>query len=65
MIHDIYINFWSKRFPITLIKKFKARFFAWGDQKLESDNYFEIYATVVQCKNVILILILTVILDLK
>ena len=65
---DVIESTWAcniKRFPSSLIKKFKARFCAWGDQKLESDDYFEIYVPVIQCATVILILILVVILDLK
>jgi len=37
-----------KRFPDGLIKKFKARFCARGDQQLEGIDFFETYAPVVQ-----------------
>ena len=37
-----------KRYPDGLIKKFKARFCARGDQQLEGIDFFETYAPVVQ-----------------
>ena len=37
-----------KRYPDGLIKKFKARFCARGDQQLEGVDFFETYAPVVQ-----------------
>ena len=54
-----------KRFPDGLIKKFKARFCARGDQQLEGIDFFEIYAPVVQWTTVRLLLILEVLLKLK
>ena len=54
-----------KRFPDGLIKKFKARFCARGDQQLEGINFFETYAPVVQWTTVRLLLILKILLKLK
>jgi hypothetical protein len=54
-----------KRFPDGLIKKFKARFCARGDQQIEGVDFFETYAPVVQWTTVRLMLILEVLLDLK
>ena len=54
-----------KRYPSGLIKKFKARFCARGDQQLEGVDFFETYAPVVQWTTVRLMLILEVLLDLK
>jgi len=57
--------FKCKRFPDGLIKKFKARFCARGDQQLEGVDFFETYAPVVQWTTVRLMLILEVLLKLK
>ena len=57
--------FKCKRYPDGLIKKFKARFCARGDQQLEGIDFFETYAPVVQWTTVRLMLILEVLLDLK
>ena len=54
-----------KRFPDGLVKKFKARFCARGDQQIEGVDFFETYAPVVQWTTVRLMLILEVLLDLK
>ena len=54
-----------KRFPDGLIKKFKARFCARGDQQLEGIDFFETYAPVVQWTTVRLMLTLEVLLKLK
>ena len=54
-----------KRFPDGLVKKFKARFCAQGDQQLEGIDFFETYAPVVQWTTVRLLLILEVLLDMK
>ena len=54
-----------KRFPDGLIKKFKARFCARGDQQLEGIDFFETYAPVVQWTTVRLLLVLEVLLKLK
>ncbi len=40
--------FECKSYPDGLIKKFKARFCACGDQQLEGTDFFETYAPVVQ-----------------
>ena len=57
--------FKCKRYPDGLIKKFKARFCARGDQQVEGIDYFETYAPVVQWTTVRLMLILEVLLGLK
>ena len=54
-----------KRFPDGVIKKFKARFCARGDQQLEGVDFFETYAPVVQWSTVRLMLILEILLKLK
>ena len=54
-----------KRYPDGVVKKFKARFCARGDQQLEGVDFFETYAPVVQWTTVRLILILEVLLQLK
>ena len=54
-----------KRYPDGLIKKFKARFCARGDQQLEGVDFFETYAPVVQWTTVRLLLILEMLLGLK
>ena len=54
-----------KRFPGGLIKKFKARFCARGDQQLEGVDFFETYAPVVQRTTVRMVLILENLLKLK
>ena len=54
-----------KRYPDGLIKKFKARFCARGDQQIEGVDFFETYAPVVQWTTVRLMLILEVLLGLK
>ena len=54
-----------KRYPDGLIKKFKARFCARGDQQIEGIDFFETYASVVQWTTVRLMLILEVLLGLK
>ena len=37
-----------KRFPNGMVKKFKACFFAHGDQEIDGINFFETYAPIVQ-----------------
>ena len=54
-----------KRFPDGMIKKFKARFCARGDQQLEGVDFFETYAPVVQWTTVQMMLILEILLKLK
>ena len=54
-----------KRFPDGLIKKFKARFCARGDQQLEGIDFFETYAPVVQWTSVQMMLILEILMKLK
>ena len=48
-----------------LIKSFKARFCARGDQQLEGIDFFETYSPVVQWKTLWLMLILEVLLGFK
>ena len=65
---NVLASIWAfkiKRFPDGLIKKFKARFCARGDQQLEGINFFKTYAPVVQWTTVWLLLILEVLLKLK
>ena len=65
---NVLASIWAfkiKRFPDGLIKKFKARFCARGDQQLEGIDFFETYAPVVQWTTVRLLLILEVLLKLK
>ncbi len=57
--------FKCKRFPNGTVKKFKACFCACGDQQLEWIDFFETYATVVQCTTVCLMIILENLLGLK
>ena len=57
--------FKCKRYPDGLIKKFKARFCARGDQQIEGIDFFETYAPVVQWTTIRLMLILEVLLGLK
>ena len=54
-----------KHFPGSLVKKFKARFCARGDQQLEGVDFFKTYAPVVQWTTFCLLLILEMILNLK
>ena len=54
-----------KRYPDGLIKKFKARFCAKGNQQQEGIGFFETYSPVVQWSTVQLMLILEVLLGLK
>ena len=58
---NVLASIWAfkiKRSPDGLIKKFKARFCARGDQQLEGIDFFETYAPVVQWTTVWLLLIL-------
>ncbi|KAL7476634.1 hypothetical protein ACHAW6_002483, partial [Cyclotella cf. meneghiniana] len=48
VIHSIWA-FKLKHFPVGMVKKFKAKFCACGDQQSEGVDYFETYAPVVQC----------------
>jgi hypothetical protein len=50
--------FKCKRYPDGLIKKFKARFCAQGDQQLEGFDFFKTYAPVVQWKTICLMFML-------
>lgn len=54
-----------KRFPDGMVKKFKARFCARGDQQLEGIDFFETYAPVVQWTTIRMMLILEILLQLK
>ena len=55
----------TKRFSDGLIKIFKERLVARGDQQVEGRDLFGIYASVVKWTTVQLMLILEVLLDLK
>ncbi len=57
--------FMCKRYPDGLIKKFKARFCASGDQQLEGIDFFETYARVLQWTTIHLMFVLEVLLGLK
>ncbi len=57
--------FKCKRYPDGLIKKFKSRFCARGDQQLEGMDFFETHALVVQCTTICLMFILEILLGLK
>jgi hypothetical protein len=57
--------FKCKRYPDGLIKKFKARFCAPGDQQLQGINFFKTYAPVVQWTTICLMFVLEVLLGLK
>ena len=49
--HHVMASTWAfkcKRYPDGLIKKFKARFCARGNQQLEGIDFFKTYAPVVQ-----------------
>ena len=66
--HHVIANTWAfkcKRYPDGLIKKFKARFCARGDQQLEGIDFFETYAPVVQWTTIRLMFILEILLGLK
>ena len=58
-----YLNF--KCYPYVLIKYFKARFCARGNQHLEGIGSFETYVPVVQWTTFLLVLILEVLLGLN
>jgi len=57
--------FKCKRYPDGLIKKFKARFCARGDQQLHGIDFFETYAPVVQWTTIRLMFVLEILLGLK
>jgi hypothetical protein len=57
--------FKCKRYPDGLIKKFKARFCARGDQHLEGIDFFVTYAPVVQLTTIHLMFILEILLGFK
>ena len=66
--HHVIASTWAfkcKRYPDGLIKKFKARFCARGDQQLEGIDFFETYAPVVQWTTIRLMFILEILLGLK
>jgi hypothetical protein len=54
-----------KRYPDGLIKRLKARFCARGDRQQKEVDYFETYAPVVNWKTVRIMLIISILLDLK
>ena len=64
-ILDIIWAFKIKRYPDGVIKAFKGRICARGDQQIEGIDYFETYAPVVQWTTIRLMLILEVLLGLK
>jgi hypothetical protein len=57
--------FKCKQYPDSLIKKFKARFCARGDQQLQGIDFFETCAPVVQLTIICLMFVLEVLLGLK
>ena len=66
--HHVIASTWAfkcKRYPDGLIKKFKARFCARGNQHLEGIDFFETYAPVVQWTTIRLMFILEILLGLK
>ncbi len=66
--HHVIASTWAfkcKRYPDGLIKKFKTRFCARGDQQLEGTIFFETYAPVVQWTTIRLMFILEILLGLK
>jgi hypothetical protein len=66
--HHVIASTWAfkcKRYPDGLIKKFKARFCARGDQQIEGIDVFETYAPVVQWTTIRLMFILEILLGLK
>jgi hypothetical protein len=63
-IHSTWASKW-KRYPDGLIKKFKARFCACGDQQLEGIDFFETYVPVVQWIMICLMLVLEILLGLR
>ncbi len=65
---NVIISTWAfkcTRYLDGLIKKFKARFCACGDQQLEGVDFFEIYAPVVHWSMICLMFILEILLGLK
>ncbi len=66
--HHVITSTWAlkcNRYPDGLIKKFKARFCARGDQQIEGIDFFETYAPVVQWTTIRLMFILEILLGLK
>ena len=66
--HHVIPSTWAfkcKWYPDGLIKKFNARFCAWGDKQLEGIDFFETYAPVVQWTTISLMFILDILLGLK
>jgi hypothetical protein len=66
--HHIIARTWDfkcKRYPDGLIKKFKANFCACGFLQLKGIDFFETYATVIECTTIRLIFILEIQLELK
>jgi hypothetical protein len=53
-----------KRYPDGRVKKFKARFCAWGDIQKEGIDYFETWAPVVQWSTVRVVMVLAAKLEL-
>jgi len=66
--HHVIASTWAfkcKHFPDGLIKKFKTRFCARGDQQIKGIDFFETYAPVVQWTTILLMFILEILLVLK
>ena len=57
--------FKRKRYPDGRVKKLKARLCVRGDQQIEGADFFETYSPVVSWSTIRLLLILSIILDLK
>ena len=55
----------KKRYPDGSLKKYKARFYVRGDQKIEGVDIFETYAHVVSWITVIILLVLSLLLSLN
>jgi hypothetical protein len=59
------MKFKCKRYPDGLIKKFKAHFYARGNEQLEGIDFFETYATVIQWTTILQMFNVEILLGLK